>query len=650
MSVWSNMRRGLNRRRNEHTPGAKQVAERGRFSLTSTKEHPSWAEAQRLFRGVYGMTEVVPFQRIKPESDFSVASKSLASVAALTARLRSCPLKAALRLCCGLLLAVACMPSMTQTGPSTPAATRLASTASGYRIAGTVVNSATGEPVRGATVAALSEADSHTIASKETGDDGHFALSGLAAAKYQLTASRRGFRTAFYDEHEEFSTAIVTGPGLDTGPLTFRLPPGALVHGVVTGDGGDPVEGARVMLFRNPGAHKTADRITLGEETTSDDTGAYEFANLAAGEYLLAVKAEPWYALHGSTNRSRPSPGDGAEANAALDVAYPVTFFDSTTEEGAATPVVLTSGSREEADFNLHATAALHLLVDAPRKPDGSIARADLRQTVFGIPVSVENAQFFDALRTGRMEFTGVAPGQFELTQGDPPRTAELNVTSSQQVEPGIGAPSVAVSGTVRSTVGPMPANATAVLFGADGPVRQNTLPTACIRGAFNFPAVPPGVWKLVVGTEGPGSETPFTVVATIVEGVTHEGNAITVRDRPLQVQATLSQGSTRVEGFARRDGKGVAGVMVVLTPKSLGAMKTLARRDQSASDGSFSLRDVVPGQYTVVAIEDGWELDWSQPDVIARYLPGGIPVTVSDNAGKLMTIPTAVPVQDRQR
>jgi hypothetical protein len=139
-------------------------------------------------------------------------------------------------------------------------------------------------------------------------------------------------------------------------------------------------------------------------------------------------------------------------------------------------------------------------------------------------------------------------------------------------------------------------------------------------------------------------------VVATIVEGVTHEGNAITVRDRPLQVQATLSQGSTRVEGFARRDGKGVAGVMVVLTPKSLGAMKTLARRDQSDSDGSFSLRDVVPGQYTVVAIEDGWELDWSQPDVIARYLPGGIPVTVSDNAGKLMTIPTAVPVQDRQR
>ena len=35
--------------------------------------------------------------------------------------------------------------------------------------------------------------------------------------------------------------------------------------------------------------------------------------------------------------------------------------------------------------------------------------------------------------------------------------------------------------------------------------------------------------------------------------------------------------------------------------------MAGLIRRDQSDSDGSFALRDVVPGQYTVVAIQDGW-------------------------------------------
>jgi hypothetical protein len=87
---------------------------------------------------------------------------------------------------------------------------------------------------------------------------------------------------------------------------------------------------------------------------------------------------------------------------------------------------------------------------------------------------------------------------------------------------------------------------------------------------------------------------------------------------------------------------------MVVLVPKELAATDGLSRRDQSDSDGSFSLRDVVPGQDTVVAIEDGWELDWAEPQVIARYLPGGISVTVSDKSGKLVTLSTPVPVQSR--
>jgi hypothetical protein len=56
----------------------------------------------------------------------------------------------------------------------------------------------------------------------------------------------------------------------------------------------------------------------------------------------------------------------------------------------------------------------------------------------------------------------------------------------------------------------------------------------------------------------------------------------------------------------------------------------------------------VVPGQYTVVAIQDGWQLDWSLPKVINRYLPGGIPVTVTANSGKVLNLSGPVPVQSR--
>lgn len=87
---------------------------------------------------------------------------------------------------------------------------------------------------------------------------------------------------------------------------------------------------------------------------------------------------------------------------------------------------------------------------------------------------------------------------------------------------------------------------------------------------------------------------------------------------------------------------------MVVLVPKDLTALHGMARRDQSDSDGSFALHDVVPGQYTVVAVQDGWDLDWAQPEVIGRYLPGGIPVTVTGNSGKLLSLAGPVPVQPR--
>ena len=71
-------------------------------------------------------------------------------------------------------------------------------------------------------------------------------------------------------------------------------------------------------------------------------------------------------------------------------------------------------------------------------------------------------------------------------------------------------------------------------------------------------------------------------------------------------------------------------------------------RRDQSDSDGSFGLRDAAPGQYTVVAIEDGWDLDWTRPEVIGRYLPGGIAVTVMESPDEVVHLAEPVPVQSR--
>jgi uncharacterized surface anchored protein len=583
------------------------------------------------------------------ENAFPRRLKPNSPIARLAARLKSCPFKTiAFAPTCILFALLVSIPLLAQPAPQNSPHTTSSNL---YRIAGTVVNSTSGEPLRRATVAVLSEEDSHTIAAVESDDDGHFSFDRLPAAKYQLTASKRGFRTAFYDEHQEFNSAIVTGPEQQTDQLTFRLVPGAILHGAVITEGGDPVEQARVMLFLKSRNGKPGGRTILSGNTATDDTGAYEFSNLAAGEYLLAVVAEPWYAMHRSSRRSNqlnPNTADAvgaADPVAALDVAYPVTYYDSTPDEASATRIVLAGGSRVEADVTLHAVPALRIQVDTPRKEDGSIARAELRQTVFGTVVGAQSAGFLDSLQTGTTEFNGVAPGHYELAQGDPPHIVEMDATASQQVDPSLGTPTVAVRGFLRTAAGATLADdCNLTLDPVDGAPNQNPVQGVCIHGAFSFPSVPAGQWQLSVD----GAGKPLSVASIDLGNQARPGNLITVADKPLSVVVAVSQSSTRLQGFARRDGKGVAGVMVVLVPRQITALDALARRDQSDSDGSFSLRDVAPGDYTVVAIQDGWQLDWAQPQVIGRYLPGGLAVTVTDSSGKLVALTRPVPVQDR--
>jgi hypothetical protein len=162
--------------------------------------------------------------------------------------------------------------------------------------------------------------------------------------------------------------------------------------------------------------------------------------------------------------------------------------------------------------------------------------------------------------------------------------------------------------------------------------------------GEFTFQSIRQGNYELTAST----SDKQLPITSITIGGRTHRGNLLTVSDQPLKIVATVSLSETRIEGFAKKGENAAPGVMIVLVPKEMASFPALARRDQSDSDGSFALRDVAPGQYTVVAIEDGWNLDWARPEVIARYLPGGIPVNVTESSGKLVRLSEAVPVQSQ--
>jgi protocatechuate 3,4-dioxygenase beta subunit len=518
------------------------------------------------------------------------------------------------------------------------AALGFAQAAASYRIAGRVVNAVTGEPVRRASVGAMSEEDNHLVTSAVSDAEGNFSITGLAAGKYPLTASRRGFRTAFYDEHDDFNSAIVTGPGQDTEHLVFKLQPGAVLYGTVAGDSGDPVQNASVMLFRHNSAAPGRAPIRA-ESANTDDTGAYEFSNLAPGEYFLAVKGEPWYAIPAM---AAASAGSGENS---LDVAYPVTYFDSTTDEASAAPIDLAPGIRTEANISLHAVPAVHLRLSMPQRQGNNFPNPELMQSIFGASMPAGGSNLIVRGPEGVAEFSGVAPGHYELTRNDPPSTVSVDASASGEIDPGPGTPSPPVEGTVRMIDGSPAGELNLVLSSPQG--FHSAMQVTAHNGQFHFDGVPPGEWTLGAYSRAGGFQTLF-VASMVVSGGSAAGSQLTVRDRPVSVALTLSRTQARVEGFARKDGKPAPGAMIVLvatgpTARDQASYMALVRRDQSDSDGSFSLRDIAPGRYIVVAIADGWKLDWQDRNVIARYLPGGEPVTVSTQSGKVIPLPQPV-------
>jgi hypothetical protein len=102
-------------------------------------------------------------------------------------------------------------------------------------------------------------------------------------------------------------------------------------------------------------------------------------------------------------------------------------------------------------------------------------------------------------------------------------------------------------------------------------------------------------------------------------------GRTLEIKGRdPIKLSVTAVEGEGEIHGVALREGKETAGAMVVLVPADPAHNQVLFRRDQSDSDGTFTLGNIVPGTYTLLAIQDGWDLEWGKPEVLQRFMAQG--------------------------
>ena len=214
-----------------------------------------------------------------------------------------------------------------------------------YRIAGIVVSKIDGHTLARARVVIWNVKSRQNILSTVTSDDGKFEFTGLAAGKYFLQGDEQGYLPGAYDQHEQFSTAIVTGAGIDTQNLILRLSPAAYIIGRVLDENGDPVRRANVSLYR-VNRQEGVSQVARVRGATTDDLGAYELGPQDPGTYYVSASATPWYAIHPRTQPANTNDSVPGRVDPSLDVVYPITYYSDVTEPDAATPIQVRGGEQ----------------------------------------------------------------------------------------------------------------------------------------------------------------------------------------------------------------------------------------------------------------------------------------------------------------
>ena len=637
-----------------------------------------------------------------------------------------------------------------------------------YRIAGTVVSSADGHLLQNASVtirqqdpAASSKPIIRTITSDE---DGRFQFTDLPAGNFTLLGESHNFLLTYYDDHDGFTTGIITGSTVATDALVLKLIPKSSLSGTIRNDAGEPVANASVRLFRQ--SHSFGDdRIAPAGTQQTDDLGHFDFASLAPADYLVAVTAQPWYAVHPQPDRAaNPAPmvpanmpadqldatrrmftqmqrqqvfGVSGPLDSSLDVAYPVTYYPGGTDSSEAQPIPLRPGDSREISLQLNAVPAVTITIPRPVEPNLDIPQTapttpeaqallaatlqnqarqlqqqvpQLRTSIFGNLERVPMQEVSNSPTSTML--TGIPPGDYLVATG--------NVAINQS----LGATPVHLSASDHSIAAPDNSGLAHVhikVESASGVSAPATIPVGLIRAGSNDLVtrntiakgdtvidVPPGDYSLAVQPGSSGSATGRNVRTWFLRSITADGKPLadtsihvsagdspvftlsiipgdhTVRgivihsassttdlspqaeraapadravDGPAPTNSDLSSRAEPRSGAV--DGPAVAsernhtqpapGTFLLLIPTAdLKAGHRRFWRQQSDLDGSFTIAGLAPGNYTLFAIDDGWNLSWQQTGALDRYLPAATQITIPENAPPTFTLPHPIPAQPK--
>lgn len=498
----------------------------------------------------------------------------------------------------------------------------------------------TGEPIRRALVSLYSSPQRSTFSDNE----GRFEFEGVSAGRYALAAQRPGFFSQ-QEVSPHLPQMVEAGPNSATAVL--KLSPEGVVHGRVTDASGEPLEYLPVRLTRLALTEGRRHWEPRGFVNT-DENGRFRFAGLQPGTYYVAA-----------------GPGTGRPQGVfpGLEHAktgFPAAYFPDAPDLSSAAPIALAPGQQVEANFSLNQVPLYTL--------SGMITGGFAAQ---GVSLEAFN-QSGDAMSfaaqvnpdSGRFEIRDVPPGAYTLKA-----FSQLNANQQLRAEARVNVQSninnVQLALQPAITI-PVHVRLESRAAGQRVPPNRPSTGTFVFRGpgAFADGDVPPVSVHLIA--DAPGGSDTYSVfdgtngrhelllrnvepgrysVDFMAQGGWYVGSAICGATNLLTDNLVLSQGdacgleivlrndAAVLTGSVRDAGPDTAATVLIFPQHRTRMSPQRTMFSPNAAEGGqpqFEFPSLAPGEYVVLAVAGAENLEYTNPEIVDRYLSRAAHVTLA--------------------
>ena len=478
----------------------------------------------------------------------------------------------------------------------------------------------------------IEEAASKALAGAETsGDNGNFAFRNLKPGTYRITTNKDGYAPAMPEGRRAPTSGIVfsVAPGQLLKDVVVRLLPQGVITGSVLDTNGSPVVGARVGAVSSlpfydefgERAFAPAGRTSLG----TDDRGEFRIWALPPGDYQIRVF--------------------GTEGASALSFARYTLYYPSGPAISRAQSIPLRGGEELAlppiyAPVIETAPVRINIITDAPNLPGQT---RTMQFTPKGVPpnVTVSTTNMANG-GPGAIEHQGLPFGANEVRVAlDTPQGVVYGETI---VNVGESAEKLRVNLILKKG---FRLAARVLLEKADGTlqpvpgvgVRLISYPNSVINlggqsdaeGAVIVASAPESEYRLRLF----GIPPDLYIARATQDGRDIQSRKIAVTT-DTRVEIILKSGGCTITGVVTDSGgKAISNSLVALVPaeSSMRGHHDLYRSATSDQDGTYTLLNVVPGDYKLFAwIEAAGAGPFRNAEFMAIYEARGKRIQISED------------------